>query len=308
MAAPQVSGSAAVLRQYLKEYQKIAAPTAAVVRAGLILCSETLYPGQYGTGQYLEIPKESPNNVEGWGALRLGKHLTGEARIGFVDRISLETNGSYAFTIPNVVAGEELSVVLSWIDAPGLSSTYKRVLINDYDLTVVAPDKTMYTIGDAKNPIERICIPAEEVQSGTYTVIVFGEHIEQTGTGNLAAVAWRAETAKGAVSLKQETEVSDETVSLTVRAPLNASPYLDFPLYPAPGAMTYPKGTKLRILSGPKLPTFTNSEAVSLCGWRLKKADGSMEKGTASSFDLVLDQDMVLQWYTVFPGYRFLFR
>lgn len=308
MATPLVSGTAAVLRQYLKEYQDIAAPTAAVVRAGLILCSETLYPGQYGTGQYLEIPKESPNNVEGWGALRLGKHLTGEARLGFVDRISLETGKTHTFTIPNVVAGTELSVVLSWIDAPGLSETYDRTLVNNYNLTVVAPNNKSYTIDDAKNAIERICIPADEVQSGTYTVIVSGAHIEQPGTGNLAAVAWRAKTTDGAVLLKQETEVSEETVSLTVRAPLNASPYLDFPLYPAPGMMTYPKGTKLRILSAPKLPTFTNSEAVSLCGWYLKKADGTLEKGTESSFDLVLDQDMVLQWYTVFPGYKFLLR
>lgn len=309
MATPLVSGSAAVLRQYLKECQGIATPTAAAVRAGLILCSDTLSPGQYGTGQYREIPEESPNNVEGWGALHLGKHLTGEARIGFVDGISLETEGAYTFTIPNVVAGNELSVVLSWIDAPGLSETYDRTLVNDYDLIVVAPNNTTtYTIRDALNAIERILIPANEVQDGDYLVKVIGAHIEQTGEGNVAAVAWRAMTADGSVALPAQPEVSEEKVNLTVRAPLGADAYLDFPLYPAPGKLSYPKGTKLRVLSGPKLPTFLNSETVSLCGWRLKKADGTEIKGTASAFDLELDQDMILQWYTVFPGYRFLLR
>lgn len=304
MATPLVSGSAAVLRQYLRECQGIETPSAAVVRAGLILCSDTLYPGQYGTGDFLEIPKDSPNNVEGWGALHLGKYLTGEARIGFVDRISLETEAVQTFTIPDVTAGTELSVVLSWIDAPGISEN--RILVNDYDLVVVAPDNTVYSIKDATNPIERILIPAEEVQDGDYLVKVVGTLIKRTGTGNIAAVAWRAATAKGPVPLPEPIVESEEKVTLTVREPLGAEPYLDFPLYPAPGEMEYPKGTKLRVLSGPKLPNYFSTTTVPLCGWILKKADGTVMRGTESTFDLVLDQDMSLHWFTVFPGYGLL--
>ena len=90
MAAPIVSGAAAVFRQYLREVYEMESPTAALVRAGLILASKSLVPGQFGTGAMQEIPNESPNSVEGWGALRLGEMLQGGVDqmevLGFKDR------------------------------------------------------------------------------------------------------------------------------------------------------------------------------------------------------------------------------
>lgn len=306
MATPLAAGSAAVLRQYLKECHGLESPTAAAVRAGLILCAETLAPGQYGTGDYREIPETSPNPVEGWGALRLGQQLAGPATLGFKDRIRLKTGESESFsvTIPEASAGEAFAAVLSWVDAPQLSQTYDRALVNDYDLTVTAPDGTVHSVGDALNPIERICIPS--AGAGTYTVTVTGTQIAQDGAGNLAAVAWRAATAAGPVALPKAAPVPEETVTLTVVTPLR--PYLDFPLYPAPGEQTFPRGTRLRVRSGARLSASDFGTTARLCGWILRREDGSVEQGSADSFDLTLDQNMTLTWYTLFPGYRFFLR
>lgn len=309
MATPLVAGSAAVLRQYLKTCHNLQSPTAAVLRAGLILCAETLAPGQYGEGLYREIPETSPNSVEGWGSLRLGHHLAGEATLGFVDRIPFE-NGSWScvVTIPPEHEKSELAVVLSWIDAPGKDGGYPRTLINNYDLTVTDPEGVVHTLDDELNPIERILIP--EAKAGDYTVCVKAAHIAEDGPGNIAALAWRAMTDSGPVALPGAGTPSEDSVTLTVLQPAAARAYLDFPLYPAPGEHVFPKGTDpvVRVLSGAKLNPSAFGIFSPLCGWVLRKADGSVQQGISSTFDLTVDQDMTLQWYTDFPGYRFLLR
>ncbi len=304
MATPLTAGSAAVLRQYLRECHNFAKPTSALLRAGLILCSETLYPGQYGTGETQEIPDESPNNVEGWGALRLGQTLTGTATLGFRDRITLATGGTDTLTIEGVQANTEVTAVLSYIDYPGYVSKTATALINDYDLTLIAPDGTEHTVGDHLNTIERV--RATSTVAGDWQVKVSATRISRSGSGNIAAVAWRAETASGAVSLPEQAEASAESVTLTVVQPPDASPYIDFPLYPAPGTNTFSKGTTLTVRAAPKLSTtsFTASPTYP-CGWVLEKADGSFAQGEDLTFSLKLDQSATLRWYTTFPGTAF---
>ncbi len=304
MATPLTAGSAAVLRQYLRECHNFKTPTSALLRAGLILCAETLYPGQYGTGDAQEIPDESPNNVEGWGALHLGKTLTGTATLGFRDRITLATGGTDTLTIEGVQANTEVTAVLSYIDYPGKLYNSTTALINDYDLTLIAPDGTEYTVGDHLNTIERV--RATSTVAGDWQVKVSATRIAKNGNGNIAAVAWRAETASGAVSLPEQAEASAESVTLTVVQPPDASPYIDFPLYPAPGTNTFSKGTTLTVRAAPKLSTtsFTVSPTYP-CGWVLEKADGSFAQGEDLIFSLKLDQSATLRWYTTFPGTAF---
>ena len=304
MATPLTAGSAAVLRQYLRECHNFAKPTSALLRAGLILCSETLAPGQYGTGETQEIPNESPNNVEGWGALRLGKTLTGTATLGFRDRITLATGGTDTFTIEGVQANTEVTAVLSYIDYPGYVSKSATALINDYDLTLIAPDGTAHSMGDHLNTIERV--RATSTVAGDWQVKVSATRISRSGTGNIAAVAWRAETASGAVSLPAQAEASAESVTLTVVQPPDASPYIDFPLYPAPGTNTFSKGTTLTVRAAPKQSTtYFNVSPTYPCGWVLEKADGSFSQGEDLTFSLKLDQSATLRWYTTFPGTAF---
>jgi len=304
MATPLTAGSAAVLRQYLRECHNFAKPTSALLRAGLILCTETLAPGQYGTGDTQEIPNESPNNVEGWGALRLGKTLTGTATLGFRDRITLATGGTDTFTIEGVQANTEVTAVLSYIDYPGKLYKSTTDLINDYDLTLIAPDGTAHSVGDHLNTIERV--RATSTVAGDWQVKVSATRISRNGSGNIAAVAWRAETASGAVALPTQAEASAESVTLTVVQPPDSSPYIDFPLYPAPGTNTFSKGTTLTVRAAPKLSTTDfNVSPTYPCGWVLEKADGSFSQGEDLTFSLKLDQSATLRWYTTFPGTAF---
>ena len=314
MATPVVAGGAAVFRQYLREAHAIAAPTAALVRAGLILCCDSLAPGQYGEGETREIPAESPNNVEGWGALHLGRHLDGAMTFGFRDRIALKrANASQSFTIPDVKAGSELVAVLSWIDAPWSSSKLYmppisggRRLVNDYDLTLTAPDGETFTLGDRTNPVERLRIAS--AKAGDYTLTVTAKTIRVTGSGNLAAVAWRAETEGGPSALPAPPAAA-RAVTLTVRGPDGAEPYVDFPLWPAPGAHAFAAGERVQCFGGPKLARSSFSAAPeTLWGWSLRKADGSLTMGTTASPAFTLDQDATLRWWTAAPGFRLRLR
>ena len=301
MATPLTAGTAAVLRQYLRQVEHIEAPTAALLRAGLILCTETLTPGQYGTGTTREIPESSPNNVEGWGALRFGKMLSNGQTLGFTDRISLTaTNQRATVTIPDVEAGSELVVVLSWIDAPGNLGK----LINDYDLTLTAPDGSTLTLNEHTNPIERLRIPS--AQAGDYTATITLSAFQKSGTGNLAALAWRAKTAAGTKTLPAKpSPTASETVTLTIEQPAGTAAYIDFPLFPAPGQHTVPKGESLHLFAAPALARDTSAPRLP-CGWTLQKADGSLQQGSETDFTLTLDQDATLRWHTLFPGFFFL--
>lgn len=303
MATPLTAGTAAVLRQYLRQVEEIEKPTAALLRAGLILCTETLAPGQYGTEATREIPEASPNNVEGWGALHFGKMLSNGQTIGFADRLSLTSPAqSASITIPDVEAGSELVVVLSWIDAPGNSGN----LVNDYDLTLTAPDGSTLTLDEHANPIERLRISS--AQAGDYTATITLSAFQQGGTGNLAALAWRAKTAAGTKALLVNSRAStSETVTLTIVQPMGATAYIDFPLSPAPGKHTVPKGESLHLFAAPALARDDSAPRL-LCGWTLQKADGTLQQGTETDFTLTLDQDATLRWHTLFPGFSFFLR
>lgn len=309
MAAPIVSGAAAVFRQYLREVYEIDSPTAALMRAGLILASKTLAPGQFGTGAMQEIPNESPNSVEGWGALRLGEMLKGgESQmevLGFEDRIRLKQTGEeQIFEVKDLFIGE-FSVVLSWIDAPAKTGTKQAVLQNDYDLELISPSGKTYSLGDHTNPIERLTVSVSAAEMGTWTIKVRANRITTDGTGNLAAIAWRAITLDDPRPLPERVQ-SSETVTLEVSLPEGHRPYLDYPVWPAPGKHTFPVGTAVRVHCGQKLPV--SAPPTSLRGWVRKTAWGERERGETHSFWHQFEDDQVLRWYEAFPGSSFYLR
>ncbi len=301
MSTPIVSGAAAVLRQYLKEVHQIQSPTAAVVRAGLILASESLSPGQFGTDEMREIPEASPNNVEGWGALRLGKLLQSNETLGFEDRISLKAaKTSVCFEIPNVQAQSQLSVVLSWIDAP---DNVAAALVNDYDLTLISPSGKQTTLSDHQNTIERLIVPVVQ-EAGTWQIQVSATKIGNAGLGNFAAIAWRAMTSESPKALP--TEAQGEQVTLVVDLPEGHRPYLDYPVWPAPGNHVFPKGRELYFRNGAKLQP--NKPPQSLIGGWLKHSNGERERKTDEAFTQTLEDALEMRWYEAFPGSRFSLR
>ena len=309
MAAPIVSGAAAVFRQYLREVYEMESPTAALMRAGLILASKSLAPGQFGIGEMQEIPNESPNSVEGWGALRLGEMLQGgESQmevLGFEDRIRLKQTGEErSIQVEDLFIGD-FSVVLSWIDAPAATGTKQAVLQNDYDLELISPSGKTYSLEDHTNPIERLTVSVSAAEMGTWTIKVRANRITRDGIGNLAAIAWRATTYDDPRPLPERVQ-SSETVTLEVSLPEGHRPYLDYPVWPAPGKHTFPVGTEVRVHCGQKLSV--SSAPTSLRGWVRKTAWGERERGETHSFWHQFEDDQVLRWYEAFPGASFYLR
>ena len=298
------------MRQYLREVQALSAPTAAAVRAGLILASESLSPGQFGTGAMREIPETSPNSVEGWGALRLGKLLqggdSGKAQIGVYDRIVLEKSGGETnFEISDVRANTRLSVVLSWIDAPSAVATGVAALINDYDLSLRSPSGVEYAVDDHLNTIEKLQVSVGE-DSGTWQVIVSAKQIRKTGIGNLAAVVWTAETDTADIALPKD----DKTlpVTLEVKLPEGVQPYVEYPVWPAPGAHTCYKGSPCFVRAGAWLPWTASGETRQLSRWIQQMGAGDLLQGVSDSFLLNPEAEHTLQWYERFPGAAFRLR
>ncbi len=125
-----------------------------------------------------------PDGYRGFGRVKLeaGLPLGGEGDQGlfvadaFQTEIEEYTIQEYEF---NLVPGAdvELRATLAWLDPPA-SAEASVQLMNDLDLTLVAPDKTtlyrMWSDGaDNKNVIERVILPSSIIgEGGTWTVAV----------------------------------------------------------------------------------------------------------------------------------------
>ncbi len=201
MSTPLVSGCCALIQQYYKEGWFVHGvkepdnginPSAALVKATLLNGAWDMYPGQYGTGQYQEIPTKRPNNVEGWGRVDLYNSLyfSGDNRnLIFDDHTTGITTGeTVSYTVCNQSSSEPLKFTLVWTDPAGSANASKE-LVNDLDLKVTAPDGTVYypnngNSEDRTNNIESIDIPVSELQLGEYTVEVSGYNVPGNGSSN----------------------------------------------------------------------------------------------------------------------------
>jgi len=174
MATPLAAGAAALIRQYYRT-QRGHVPTAALVKATLINAASDLYPGQYGTGAYKEIPSARPNNVEGWGLVNLA-HLIAPSSprlFEYVDNTAGLSTGESATYVYNVTdSSEPVRVTLVWTDYPA-STTASKSLVNDLDLTVTLPNGTVLRgncTTDRINNVEGVDI--NSAMTGSYTVRV----------------------------------------------------------------------------------------------------------------------------------------
>lgn len=179
MATPLVAGSCALIRQYFTDKRGVKSPSSALVKAALINGAVDLYPGQYGTGSHLEIPRK-PNPVEGWGRVDVANSIgkSSGRSVAFVDnKTGLSTNGSISYQY-TVASGMPLRVTLVWTDyaATPLATVD---LVNDLDLTVTAPDGSVLhgNGGDHVNNVEGVEVAAPI--AGTYTVNVSGYNVPQ---------------------------------------------------------------------------------------------------------------------------------
>lgn len=124
-----------------------------------------------------------PDGLRGFGRVHLqgGLPLGAEGDLAlfvadaFETEIGERTIHEYEFVLlPNT--GLELRASLSWLDPP-VSADASQQMLNDLDLTLVAPDgNTLYRMwsdgADIKNVIERVIISSSDATGGTWTVAV----------------------------------------------------------------------------------------------------------------------------------------
>ena len=149
MATPLVAGTAALVRQWLVERKGVANPDAATMKALLCAGAKSLYPGQYGEGEFLEIPKTYPNNVEGWGMVDLENTVANPDGVAFRDGevIAEGEKLSFRFRAPG---DRPLCILMAYSDAPATS--FSGGLINDLDLTVTDPSGKLWYPNCKKGP------------------------------------------------------------------------------------------------------------------------------------------------------------
>jgi PKD repeat protein/subtilisin family serine protease len=182
MSNPIAAGAAAVVRDYYSKAHGVDA-SAALTKATLINSAVDLLDENNDGSDDNDIP--IPNNHEGWGRIDLANAVDGSAV--FVDDAAGLTTGGSDVTTYAVDGENSLRVSLVWSDFPSTEAAATN-LVNDLDLTVEAPDGTLYTgnvfsagwsaaggSSDRVNNVENVYISS--AVTGTWTVAITGFNV-----------------------------------------------------------------------------------------------------------------------------------
>jgi hypothetical protein len=192
MATPMVSGTAAIVRQYLAEgYYPGGKPGAGVkhnasgplVKAILIGGAQDL-TGFAGNGPY---PLATPSGISGWGRVSLEHSLPlfGQDTVQNLQFVDLEALSKatpehlYCFT---AAQGSPVTVTLVWHDPPAAASAKQDLLVNNLDLEMAVAalgGMKLHSRGavsaDRVNNVERIRL--EKPPAGQLVVKVRAERL-----------------------------------------------------------------------------------------------------------------------------------
>lgn len=140
MATPLVAGAVALIREYLRTKQKIAKPSAALMKATLIAGAIRL-PDTASNGALVD-------NHQGYGRVNLDTILapSGSAKATFIDvKKGLNTGEVHTTTITINASTGLLRIVLVYSDYPG------QALVNNLNLVLTAPGGKKHTGNQALN-------------------------------------------------------------------------------------------------------------------------------------------------------------
>ena len=171
MSSPIAAGCAAVIRDYLVKNRRVDSPSASLVKAIMLCGARTLYPGQFGG--FLEVPDSRPNYAEGHGQVNIQQSLEPVDGDMIFEEFTLSETGSAVTNYFEKYNENDLAVGLVWSDYPGTIGAAKA-LVNDLDLTVIAPNGARSNLDDHVNNVEVIRLSGP---AGRYTVIVRGSNI-----------------------------------------------------------------------------------------------------------------------------------
>lgn len=178
MSTPLVAGAAAVVREYLIKDRKIAAPSAAIVKAVLMHTAEDLFPGQFGAvgasrGQ--ELTTVRPNMDEGYGRVDVSKATTLETSLLVDERVGLGPGDRHMYPV-NLAKATELTATLVYSDVPGAAAA-AQALVNDLDLAIIDSRGQRFEVADRINNNEHVAI---SLPAGTYQIEVRGFNVPIT--------------------------------------------------------------------------------------------------------------------------------
>ncbi|MCD6338990.1 MAG: DUF11 domain-containing protein [Verrucomicrobia bacterium] len=183
MAAPAVSGAAAILIEDYRRLYNGTDPLPATIRALLIHTAADLDEG--------EGLSRGPDYASGYGRLQIQAAVdqleSGGVLIG---RVAQDGAQNYALQVPE--GASEVKVTLVWDDPPGAENA-ALALVNDLDLALLGPDGTRYypwTLDpedpgqparrdreDHLNPLEQIVV--ESPEAGSWTIRVVGTGVAE---------------------------------------------------------------------------------------------------------------------------------
>ena len=228
MATPAVAGAAALVRQYFEQgyyptglasAPNAMQPSAALVKATLINSARDM-----GDADFAHIP----SGDMGWGRVTLADTLAFEGgRLTVRDEASGLQTGESTSTVFASDGTQPLKVTLAWSDYPALAQA-GVALVNDLDLTVVAPDGTGYVgnsfadghsiaggTADRRNVEEQVLVSG---QAGAYRVVVSGYNVP-SGPQPYALVVRGAVVVdhRGVLTLDRGMYRGTETIQITLR-------------------------------------------------------------------------------------------
>ncbi len=180
MSTPLVAGGAAILRQYLIEFLKIE-PSAALIKAILMITATEMYPGQFGevgAAKGQEILTARPNGVEGYGRANMAS-ATDLTDFKLIDeRLGVQQGGELSYDFES--KSGSLKALLLYTDAPA-DPNVELSLVNDLDLQVRDPSGQVHKLEDRINNGELIEI--NDRPAGIYHIVVKGIKIPQGKEG-----------------------------------------------------------------------------------------------------------------------------
>lgn len=177
MATAVAAGGATMVRQHLRTDAGITEPRSDLIKALMINAAEDI-----GTA-------DIPNAAEGWGQIDVANTISPshdgvDLDLFYDDSRVIDPGHSFVYTF-QVQSGADLDVTLVWVDseASSISNQSAAKLVNDLDMSITAPDGTMYygnvfangysTIGgspDRLNNVERAKF--SDASAGLWTVSI----------------------------------------------------------------------------------------------------------------------------------------
>ena len=218
MAAPAVAGAALLVRQYYDEgfYPSGAAtPADAFVPSGALL-KATMINSATGTTGVPNLPAAA-STFRAWGRVMVDDALffAGDTRRSVIRDLRNEDGLVTGTTVdvPVVVTGaaQNLKVTVVWTDPPPAPGV-QTALVNNLDLTLIAPDATPYLgnvftggvsvtggAADTKNNVEQVHISAPAL--GAWTVRISGTSIPSGPQGFALVVSGEIDAAVRPLSI-----------------------------------------------------------------------------------------------------------